>query len=191
MPRVAIIDGHPDPDRSHFVHALADAYEQGARQRHEVDRIDIADMDFPLLRSAEEWKGEAPTAELRDAQTAIRKASHVAIFYPLWLGDVPALLKGFLEQVARPGFALAMGESGFPKRLLKGRSARLVVTMGMPTPFYRFFYRAHSVKSFERNILNFVGFSPVRRSLIGSVESSRAYREQWLDRMRVLGIKAA
>lgn len=191
MSRVAIIDGHPDPDRTHFVHALADAYEAGARQRHEVDRIDIATMDFPLLRSAEEWKGQAPTPTLRDAQTAIRKASHVVIFYPLWLGDVPALLKGFLEQVARPGFAMAMGESGFPKRLLKGRSARLVVTMGMPTPFYRFFYRAHSVKSLQRNILNFVGFSPVRRSLIGSVESSRAYREQWLDRMRALGLRAA
>lgn len=191
MARVAIIDGHPDPDRSHFVHALADAYAEGAIKRHEVDRIDIGAMDFPLLRSAEEWKGEAPTAGLRDAQTAIRKASHVVILYPLWLGDVPALLKGFLEQVARPGFALGMGESGFPKRLLKGRSARLVVTMGMPTPFYRFFYRAHSVKSFQRNILNFVGFSPVRRSLIGSVESSRAYREQWLDRMRALGLKAA
>lgn len=58
-------------------------------------------------------------------------------------------------------------------------------------PFYRFFYRAHSVKSFQRNILNFAGFSPVRRPLIGSVESSRAYREQWLNRMRSLGVKAA
>ncbi|MGE0179007.1 MAG: NAD(P)H-dependent oxidoreductase, partial [Sphingomonas sp.] len=158
MSRVVIIDGHPDPDRSHFVHALADAYAEGALQRHEVDRIDIATMDFPLLRSAEEWKGPAPTEELKDAQAAIRKAKHVVILYPLWLGDMPALLKGFLEQVARPGFAIEMGESGFPKRLLKGRSARLVVTMGMPTPFYRFFYRAHSVKSFERNILSFVGF---------------------------------
>lgn len=191
MSRVVIIDGHPDPDRSHFVHALADAYAEGALQRHEVDRIDIATMDIPILRSAEEWKGPVPTEALKAAQEAIRKAKHVVIFYPLWLGDVPALLKGFLEQVARPGFAIETGESGFPKRLLKGRSARLVVTMGMPTPFYRFFYRAHSVKSFERNILNFVGFSPVRRSLIGGVESSRAYREQWLGRIRVLGTKAA
>lgn len=190
MSRVAIIDGHPDPDRSHYVHALADAYEQGARQRHEVDRIDIAALDFPILRSAAEWKSAAPPPAIVEAQTAIRKAAHVAIFYPLWLGDMPALLKGFFEQVARPGFAIEMGESGFPKRLLKGRSARLVVTMGMPTPFYRFFYRAHSVKSLERNLLNFVGFSPVRRSLIGSVESSRAYREQWLDRLRALGLKA-
>lgn len=191
MTRVAIIDGHPDPDRSHYVHALADAYAEGALQRHEVDRIDIATLDFPLLRSAKEWRAAVPTQALADAQEKIRKASHLVIFYPLWLGDVPALLKGFLEQVARPGFALEIGESGFPRRLLKGRSARLVVTMGMPTPFYRFFYRAHSVKSLERNILNFVGFKPVRRSLIGSVEKSREYREQWLDRMRALGRRAA
>lgn len=191
MSRVVIIDGYPDPDRSHYVHALADAYAEGALQRHEVDRIDIATLDFPLLRSAKEWQDAVPTPALAEAQAKIRKAAHVVIFYPLWLGDVPALLKGFLEQVARPGFALAMGESGFPKRLLKGRSARIVVTMGMPTPFYRFFYRAHSVKSLERNILGFVGFRPVRRSLIGSVESSHAYREKWLDRMRALGLKAA
>lgn len=191
MSRVVIIDGHPDPDRSHFVHALADAYAEGALQRHEVDRIEVATLDFPLLRSAEEWKAPVPTAALADAQAKIKKAAHVVLFYPLWLGDVPALLKGFLEQIARPGFALDMGESGIPKRLLKGRSARIVVTMGMPAPFYRYFYRAHSVKSLERNILRFVGFRPVRRSLIGSVESSRAYREAWLDRMRALGLKAA
>lgn len=52
---------------------------------------------------------------------------------PLWLGDVPALLKAFLEQIARPRFALAQGT--MPKPLVKGRSARLIVTMGMPAFF--------------------------------------------------------
>ena len=99
------------------------------------------------------------------------------------------MLNGFLEQVARPGFALSMGESGFPKRLLKGRSARLIVTMGMPTAFYRLFYRGHSVKSFKRNILELVGFKPVRVSLIGNVERSRAYREKWLAKMRDFGAR--
>lgn len=192
MSRIAIIDGHPDPDRDHFVHALADAYAEGASRFHEVDRIDIAALDFPILRSTKEWRADAkPVAAIADAQEIIRRASHVAIFYPLWLGDMPALLKGFLEQVARPGFALAMGESGFPKQLLKGRSARIVVTMGMPTPFYRLFYRAHCVKSFKRNILRFVGFKPVRVSLIGNVESGSAYRRKWLARMREIGARGA
>ncbi len=187
MASIVIIDGHPDPDRDHFVHALADAYAEGAARRHSVERIDLATLDFPLLRSAKEWREGTPVPAIAAAQQAILHASKVVIVFPLWLGDVPALLKGFLEQVFRPGFAMEMGESGFPKRLLKGRSARLVVTMGMPAPFYRFFYRAHSVKSLERNILSFVGFAPVRRSLIGNVEGSDAARQKWLDRMRALG----
>ena len=35
---------------------------------------------------------------------------HLVIVFPLWLGDMPAVLKGFFEQVLRPGFAI--GEAG-------------------------------------------------------------------------------
>ena len=189
MGRIAIIDGHPDPDRKRFVHALADAYAEGASACHEIDRIDVAALGVPLIRSAVEWREGTPPVAIADAQETIRRAGHLAIFYPLWLGDVPALLKGFLEQVARPGFAIGQNENGFPKRLLKGRSARVVVTMGMPARFYTLYFRAHSLKSLERNILGFAGISPVRHSVIGSVERSRAHREAWLEAMRELGAK--
>src|SRR3546814_9849412 len=58
-------------------------------------------------------------------------ADHLVILYPLWLGDVPALLKGFLEQILRPGFAIDEGSTGMSAKLLTGRSARIIVTMGM------------------------------------------------------------
>jgi putative NADPH-quinone reductase len=190
MTRIVVIDGHPDPSRGHFVHALADAYAEAAARFHQVDRIDVATLDFPILRSPDEWRTARPVPAIAAAQETIRRAGHLAIFYPLWLGDVPALFKGFLEQLARPGFAIAPGESGFPKRLLKGRSARVVVTMGMPARFYSLVYRAHSVKSLERNILRFAGIAPVRLSLIGSVDGSRKHREAWLARMRELGANA-
>lgn len=95
--------------------------------------------------------------------------------FPLWLGDVPALLKAFFEQALRPGFAIGKAAPGrLWKKLLKGRSARVIVTMGMPAFFYRLYYRAHGVKSLKRNILEFCGISPVRASLIGTVESEGA-----------------
>lgn len=113
------------------------------------------------------------------------------LFVPLWLGDMPALLKGFLEQVARPGFALgASGEGGMGKKLLGGRSARVVVTMGMPAPLYRWYFQAHSVKSLERNILGFCGIAPIHRTLIGMVEDmDDNRRRKWLDTLRELGAK--
>lgn len=188
--KILIIDGHPDANRERFIHALADAYAAGAGESgHEVHRIDLATLDFPLLRSRAQWTDGAPPAAIRDAQAAIQWADHLVILYPLWLGDVPALLKAFLEQVARPGFALAEGT--MPKPLLGGRSARLVVTMGMPAFFYRFYFGAHSVKSFERNILKLVGIKPVEHSLIGNVEGDAGAREDWLDTMLRLGMAAA
>ena len=161
MTRIAIIDGHPDPDRGHFVHALADAYAEGAATRHEVMRVEVGALDFPLLRS--------PKA---------------------WLEDEPALFKGFLEQVARPGFAIGKMGRGFPEKLLAGRSARVIVTMGMPAAFYQLYFRAHSLKSLERNILGFAGIAPVRHSIVGSVDKGAAHRQKWLNRVRELGVVA-
>lgn len=184
--RVLIIDGHPDPDPARYLHALATAYAAGAREGGaEVRRIDLAGLSFDLLRSRHAWEEEAPPAAIADAQRDILWADHLVFFYPLWLGDMPALMKGFLEQVARPGFALGKGE--LPRPLLKGKSARIVVTMGMPAFFYRFFYRAHSLKSFERNILKFVGIKPVAHSIVGNVEGDEAHRLRWLERMHALG----
>ncbi|MDR7270251.1 putative NADPH-quinone reductase [Pelomonas saccharophila] len=190
---VLLILGHPDAAGGHLCHALADAYAQGGRQAgHEVRRIDVAQLDFPLLRSKQDWEqGEVPPA-LRPAQADIAWADHVVLFYPLWLGDMPALLKAFLEQVARPGFAVGRpGPDALGVKLLKGRSARVVVTMGMPALVYRWYFRAHSVKSLERNILGFVGFAPVSETLVGRVEGLKdADVAKWLARMCRAGQRA-
>ena len=190
--RILIIQGHPDVSSPHFGHALAESYADAARAAgHSVQTVTVAELDFPLLRSKVEWEtGPVPPA-LKPAQEAISWAEHLVFFFPLWLGGMPALLKGFLEQVARPGFALstAQGKS-LPKKLLAGRSARLVVTMGMPAVVYRWIFRAHSIKALERNILGFVGIAPIHESLIGMVEGEPKGRERWLARMRQLGSAA-
>jgi putative NADPH-quinone reductase len=188
--RILLVQGHPDGGQPHFNHALADAYARGAAAAgHAVERIEIASLDFPLLRSKADWDRGTVPAALEQAQHAIQRAEHVVFFFPLWLGGMPALLKGFLEQVARPGFALSLpDEHGRQAKLLVGRSARVVVTMGMPALVYRWYFRAHSVKALERNILGFVGFAPVRETLIGSVESMHdSDRQKWLAQLAALG----
>jgi putative NADPH-quinone reductase len=187
--RIAIVQGHPDTGGSHFGHALAEAYAQAAREAgHEIRLLHVAKLDFPLLRSAEDWKSGTLPAAVREAQETITRSSHVVIVFPLWLGDMPALLKGFFEQVMRPGFAFSGVSSGkMWKKGLKGRSARVVVTMGMPAAVYRWYFRAHSLKSLQRNILGFVGIAPVRATLIGSVETSASGRAKSIKDMRRLG----
>ncbi|MET0533537.1 MAG: NAD(P)H-dependent oxidoreductase [Steroidobacter sp.] len=127
--RILVIDGHPDPAPERFLHALANAYRDGAAAaRHEVRCVRVADLNFSLLRS----------------------------------------------------------------QLQRGKSARVIVTMGMPAFVYRWFYRAHSVRSLRRNILKFVGFGSVRTTLIGGVGAmSKASRSKHLARLRALGAKAS
>lgn len=191
--RVLLIQGHPDLAEGHLCRSLEEAYASGARDAgHEVRRIDIGVLDFPLLRSQHEWEhGKLPPG-LEQSQADILWAEHLVFFFPLWLGDMPALVKGFLEQVARPGFAfLTEGKdpkNAFGKKGLKGRSARLVVTMGMPALIYRLYYRAHSVKSLRRNVLGFVGIGPVGDTLIGMANALKPRRAaRWLDRLHALG----
>lgn len=191
--RIAILQGHPDPAGGHFVHALAGAYERAACEAgHEARIIDVARLELPLLRSAQEWQATPPSASVAQAQQAMQWAQHLVVFYPLWLGDMPAVLKGFFEQVLRPGFAIGKAAPGrLPRKLLAGRSARVVVTMGMPALFYKIYYRSHSLKSLQRNILAACGYSPVRSTVIGMVEGREDARAGWLTRLAVLGNRGA
>ena len=98
-PHILIIDGHPDPSAGRLVHALASAYQQGAEQaHHEVRVVRLADLTFPLLRSQSDYERGEPVEDVRQCQHLMEWATHVVIFYPLWLGSMPAMLKALLEQ---------------------------------------------------------------------------------------------
>lgn len=190
--RILIVQGHPDGAHQHLCHALAAAYEAGAAAAgHTVEIIEPAHLRLPLLGSQEEWQREGPPA-VTAAQEAIRRAQHLVFFYPLWLGDMPAMLKGFLEQVARPGFAIdPKPRNPLRPGLLGGRSARLVVTMGMPALAYRWLYGAHSIRLMRRNILGFAGISPVYSTVVGGAgELGAAGVERWCTRLHRMGVAA-
>ncbi len=191
--RIAIIDGHPDPDPQRYVHALAAAYREGAvAAGHEVRLIEVGSLEFPPLRDGDEFLRGKPPKAIAAAQATVAWADHLVILYPLWLGAMPALLKSFFEQLMRPGFAFSAARGkGLPRKLLKGKSARIIITMGMPALFYRWYFRAHSLKSLERNILAFCGVHPVRASLVGMVEGMRKpERKKWLEKVAALGRQA-
>ena len=117
-------------------------------------------------------------------------ASHLVILFPVWQGSLPAWSKGFLEQVFRPEFAYGAARQPrrFPRKLLGGRSARIIATVGMPGLLFRWYFHAHGLKSVQLSLLEFCGIKPVRTTLFGAVEAvSPARRHDWLERVRELG----
>ncbi|WP_293660498.1 NAD(P)H-dependent oxidoreductase [Rhodoferax sp. OV413] len=185
--RILLIQGHPDSRTSHLCHALAASYKGGAQSGgHAVRLCHVAALDFPLLRSQIDFKTGYLPRSLQTAQDDIWWCEHMVFFFPLWAGDMPALLKGFLEQVFRPSFT-GSNRNPFAKKPLSGRSAQVVVTMAMPALVYRLLFRAHSLKSLRRNILGMAGIGPVRETLIGSAGGMQAQKAaQWFFKLRRL-----
>jgi putative NADPH-quinone reductase len=183
--RIVIIQGHPDPAGQHLLHVMADAYADGAiAAEHEVRRIEVAKLEFPLLRTQAEFESEALPPALVQARDDMRRAEHWVFLFPLWHGTMPALFKGFLEHIFRPGFAMEYRKDAFPRRLLAGRSARIVVTMGMPTLMYRWYFGAYGLRGFERSMLSFAGIKPIRESLYGLTFADEKKRTRWIEDLR-------
>lgn len=194
MKSILVLDGHPDPAPEHLCHELALAYQKGAQAAgHACTLLRIADLTFPILRRPSDFESEPTPDELRSAKDALLAADHVVLIYPLWLGTLPAYTKAFLEQILHYDTAFERGETDkWPKGKMRGKSARIVVTMGMPALAYIVWFRAHSLKNLKRNILKFVGFRPVRSTILGMVEQAEPARiEKWLARMEDLGRRAA
>jgi len=195
---VVIVQGHPDPQHRHFCHALAEAYAVGAREAgHDVVTVDVAQLDFPLARSREDLESGTTPEAIRQVQDALTRANHIVLFYPVWNGAMPALLKGFLEQTFRSSFVFPdakpnerLGFSSYfsQRKALTGKSGRVVATMQMPAFVYRWYFHPHP----EKNTFRLSGIRPIRESLIGLVEvPGGRKREQWLAKMSALGRRAA
>jgi putative NADPH-quinone reductase len=190
MTNVLVIDGHPDIGPA-LCHALAEAYIAGARQAgHETRLIRLADANFPLLRRAADFTTPPDNPTIQEARADLVWASHVVFVFPLWLGGAPSLLRAFLEQCARGQFFAEMSPTG-PRGKLKGKSARMIVTMGAPSLFYRIFYGAFGLRAIAKSILGFAGLSPIRSTLLGAISGPREAQAHRIARVRDLGVAAA
>jgi putative NADPH-quinone reductase len=168
MARIAIIVGHARHNT--FCEALGRAYRRGAQAAgHDATLFVTSVMAFdPVLHEGFE-RVQPLEKDLQVAHDAMLAADHLVIIFPLWLGTLPAILKGFLERVFQPQLVAAARQDAFVK-LLKGKSARVIVTMGMPGFIYHWWFGAHAVKMLKRNILGFIGVSPVRTTIYGNIE---------------------
>lgn len=188
--RILIIQGHPDSSRPHLCHALADAYAQGAASAgHDVQTLQVCEAPVTFLRDPEDWKTDLGPDYARAAQAQLLWADHIVMVFPMWMGTMPAMLKGWLEQVARAPFAL--GNMDKPERKLTGRSIRVIMTMGMPPILYRLYYHAPALRLMRKNIFAMIGIKPMRATLFGLIDSaSDAKRQRWLRKVRRLGARA-
>ncbi|MFZ4580333.1 MAG: NAD(P)H-dependent oxidoreductase [Myxococcota bacterium] len=186
MSRILVLVGHPRHDS--LCTAMAEQYAGAATaQGAEVRLVHLADLAFdPILR---EGFGGALEPDLQQVQRDIAWAEHLVLVFPIWWANVPALLKGFCDRVFLPGFAFRyQSGSALPLKLLKGRTARLLITMDSPPWYYRWFAGAPADRAMIGGTLEFCGISVKGRHHFGSVRgSTEPKRKAWLARAAELG----
>lgn len=189
--KILMIKAHPRDES--FCHALGDAYCRGAQTAgHEVDRLTLNTLSLEAFLKERHAEKLVLPPELVAIQQRISRADLLVFAYPTWWATPPALLKLFIEIILLSGFAFKYHESkglaiGWDK-LLKGKSARLIVTMDGPPVYYRFYLGDPGFKMMNAN-LRFCGIKPVRRSYFGSVKlSSHSTKGRWLKRAYQIGL---
>ena len=125
--KISLIIAHPDKDS--FNSAIAKCcLETLAANGHTVCFHDLYAENFDALLPTHEIPRIAElSGELKKHCDEISTADGIIIVHPNWWGQPPAILKGWIDRVLRPGIAYGFieGDSGegVPVGLLKAKSA--------------------------------------------------------------------
>jgi NAD(P)H dehydrogenase (quinone) len=133
---VSIILAHPNPKS--FNHAIAGtAVARLQKNGHAALFHDLYAERFDPLLSFPEISIEAELPpDIGRHCDEIRSADGIIIVHPNWWGQPPAILKGWVDRVMRPGVAYKFLEDdqgeGIPVGLLKARAAIVFNTANTP-----------------------------------------------------------
>jgi putative NADPH-quinone reductase len=133
---ISVILGHPQPGS--FNHAIAETVVRTLVQNgHSVWYHDLYAEQFdPILPSDEIPKTAALDVVIQQHCDEIARAEGIVVVHPNWWGQPPAILKGWIDRVIRPGVAYEFLErdsgEGVPVGLLKAGAALVFNTANTP-----------------------------------------------------------
>lgn len=183
--KISLILAHPNA--ASFNHAIARTARQTFRDHgHQVSWHDLYAEGFdPLLPGAEIGR-EAPLPEfLQGHCREISRADGLVIVHPNWWGQPPAILKGWIDRVLRPGVAYQFldgddGE-GVPAGLLQARTALVFNTSNTPRSRELAVFGDPLETIWKNCIFGLCGVSNFfRRNFEVVVTSTPAQRTAWL-----------
>jgi putative NADPH-quinone reductase len=187
--KISVILAHPE--KNSFNHAIAEVAVRTLRELgHQVSYHDLCHENFDPLLPSEEFPKEVDLPpEIEIHCNEISQADGIIIVHPNWWGQPPAILKGWIDRVIRPGVAYEFLEGdtgeGIPIGLLKAKWAivfntsnteadREVRVFGDPleTIWKNCIFELCGIKNFYRKTFNII------------VTSSEEQRTEWLKEVR-------
>lgn len=187
--RVFVILAHPH--KTSFNHAIAATVAQTLTNNGcEVIFHDLYGEGFdPTLTFEEIPKNAELDAVIQRHCEEIAIADGIVVIHPNWWGQPPAILKGWIDRVIRPGVAyeFADGDSGegIPHGLLKAKTALVFNTSNTPADREAKVFRDPLETIWKNCIFGFCGVENFYRKMFGViVTSTEEQRTKWLEEVR-------
>lgn len=188
---ISIILAHPD--QGSFNHAIAQtAAERLADNGHRMFFHDLYAERFDPLLSGGEIPDDAPLPKaIRDHCEEIAQADGIIVVHPNWWGQPPAILKGWIDRVIRPGVAYEFleGDSGegVPKGLLRAAAAVVFNTSNTELQRERTVFGDPLETIWKNCVFGLCGVGVFHRRTFGVViTSTPVQRSQWLDEVKAM-----
>ena len=186
---VSVILAHPD--EGSLNHAIAAAAAGELRSNgHTVFLHDLYLEGFDGVLPAGEIPREAQLPRAIELHCReIASADGIVIVHPNWWGQPPAILKGWVDRVLRPGVAyeFAEGDSGdgIPIGLLRARTAVVFNTSNTPEAREARAFGDPLETLWRRCVFDLCGVKDFRRRTFGVVVTSTLdERKRWLEDVR-------
>ena len=187
---ISVILAHPDKES--FNHAIADAVAgQLKKSGHEFFFHDLYAEKFDPILPKSEFSRDIPLPpEIEKHCSEITRAEGIIIIHPNWWGQPPAILKGWIDRVLRPGVAYEfieedMGE-GIPNGLLKAEQALIFNTSNTETERENRVFGDPLEAIWKNCIFDLCGVKNFyRRTFNIMVTSTELQRKKWLEEVRV------
>lgn len=183
---ILVLLAHPDP--ASFNHALAAAVREALQaDGHRVTFHDLHAENFdPLLPAGEIRKNSVPPPDIRRHGDELRAADGIVVVHPNWWGQPPAVLKGWIDRVVRPGVAYRFLEGdngeGVPVGLLQARAAVVLNTSNTSPERERTAFGDPLESIWKRCVFGLCGVRDVRRLTFHVVvTSSPGQRQAWIN----------
>ena len=188
---ISVILAHPD--QGSFNHAIANTcFQTLLEMEHHVCFHDLYKEQFdPLLPSREIKKDTAIPTGIKQHCEEIVNADGIIIVHPNWWGMPPAILKGWIDRVIRPGVAYEFleGDSGegVPRGLLKAKSALIFNTSNTSEARESDVFGDPLETVWKNCVFGLCGVDDIlRRTFTIVVTSSVEQRKQWLADVKSL-----
>lgn len=191
---ISVILAHPNPQSLN--HAIAHTAATTAQQRgHQVIFHDLYAEHFdPLLFHDEFPKGASLPPEIAAHCQEIAAADGIIIVHPNWWGQPPAILKGWVDRVIRPGVAYQFLEDdqgeGVPVGLLKAKAVLVFNTSNTPPERERSVFGDPLEILWKNCIFDLCGVTTFYRQMFCVVvTSTEEQRRHWLQQVQMTVIR--